>query len=421
MVSFRRYGFIGVSHDLVVSDKLKFRPFEISNCKNFNFPEMGYCRKGGYASVAEVELNSSEDYGDDFSVVNEIQELVEEMRREEKRAKWREVRQKKPKSVAGMSPYKYHTLRNRQIKLETESWQQAANEYRELLADMCKHNLAPNLPYVKSLFLGWFEPLRDSIMEDQELFRRGKSRAAFGPYFDLLPADLMAIIPMHKLMGLLMTGTGYGNAKVVHIACAIGEAIEQEQQLLRKNVDSLIKKQKRRQPLKIVTSNNELKPWGTEARAKVGSRLIELLIKTAFIQPPSSQSAEDFPNIRPAFVHSLKNVGPDNKLRSISLQHKMMYFCSYPRHMLIPYMPMLVPPEKWTGYDKGAYLVLRLFVMRTHGSKHQREAVKRAPDKQLEMVYEVPLPEKPETEEEYELKKLKWKIRSPSDNAYTKR
>ncbi|XP_074285149.1 DNA-directed RNA polymerase 2, chloroplastic/mitochondrial-like [Silene latifolia] len=508
MASFRRYGFIGVSHDLI-----------FSNCKNLNFHEMGFCRKAGsllkevigekpilgclsnqpnlnlnlnlnrlcpkgYSSIAEVELNSSEDYGeDDCSVVNEIQELVEEMRREEKRAKWREVKQKQPKSVAGMGPYKYQALRNRQIKHETEAWQQAADEYRELLADMCKHSLAPNLPYVKSLFLGWFEPLRNSIMEDQELIREGKSRAAYGPYFDLLPADMMAIITMHKLMGMLMTGSAYGNVKVVHAACAIGEAIEQEvrihlflekkkkkkqgdpvvnadvllrQQLLRNNVDSLIKKQKRRQALKIVTSNDEMNPWGTEARAKVGSRLIELLIKTAFIQPPASQSAEDFPNIRPAFVHSLKNVGPDNKKTSrrygvIECDPEVIKGLEKtPKHMVIPYMPMVVPPEKWRGYDKGAYLVLRSFVMRTHGSKHQREAVKRAPEKQLELVYEalntlgntkwrvntkvlsivdriwatggrladlvdrddVPLPEQPETEDESELKKWKWKVRS---------
>ncbi|KAL9231262.1 hypothetical protein vseg_006511 [Gypsophila vaccaria] len=504
---FRCYSFIGSSNDLIVGDKLKFRPFELTTCKNLSFPELGFCRKGaalsnkdvsegpisgsslkGYASIAGVELHSSTYYDDDFSVVDEIKELVEEMRREEKRVKWHEVRRKRPKSVAGMAPYRYQTLRNRQIKLETELWQQAANEYRELLADMCKLNLAPNLPYVKSLFLGWFEPLRDSIMEDQELIRQGKSRAAYGPFFDLLPADMMAIITMHKLMGMLMSGSGHGNAKVVHAACAIGEAIEQEvrihrflekpkkkkgdlvknadendpddgvlkQQQLRTNVDSLIKKQKRRQALKIVTSNDEMKSWGTETRAKVGSRLIELLIKTAFIQPPASQSAEDFPNIRPAFVHSLKNVGPDNKKTSrrygvIECDPQVIKSLEKtPRYLVIPYMPMLVPPEKWRGYDKGAYLVLRSFVMRTHGSKQQRDAVKRASEKQMELVYEaldtlgnmkwrvntkilsivdriwaaggrladmvdrddVPLPEKPETEDESELKKWKWKVRS---------
>nr|GMC57126.1 DNA-directed RNA polymerase 2B, chloroplastic/mitochondrial-like isoform X1 [Ipomoea batatas] len=59
------------------------------------------------------------------------------------------------------------------------------------------------------------------------------------------------------------------------------------------------------------------------------------------------------------------------------------------RHMVIPYMPMLVPPIKWKGYDKGAHLYLPSYVMRTHGARQQREAVKRAPRKQLEPVFEV--------------------------------
>lgn len=514
----RSYCFLGVSHDYSNAEKLKMRSFEVGFCKNVSFSEVGFCRKGGslvkdeigekpisgllsnqpnlnalcpkgYASVVEAELVST-DFEDDISVFDEIQELVEEMRKEQKRAKWRESRQKQPKKmVAGMPPHRYQMLKNRQIKLETESWQQAANEYRELLADMCKHKLAPNLPYVKSLFLGWFEPLRDSIIEEQELIRLGKCRGAYGPYFDQLPADMMTIITMHKLMALLMTGSGHGSAKVIQAACAIGEAIEQEvriykflektkkkkgdqceksdgagpfdaeieeQQHLRKNVNNLIKKQKRRQALKIVTSQDDLKPWGTEARAKVGSRLIELLVQTAYIQPPASQSVSDPPDLRPAFVHSLKNVGPENKKTSrrfgvIECDPLVIKGLEKtPRHMVIPYMPMLVPPEKWTGYDKGAYLVLRSFVMRTHGSKNQRTAVKRASEEQLHSVFEaldtlgntkwrvnkkilsivdriwakggrmadlvdrddVPLPEKPDTEDESQLKKWKWKVRS---------
>lgn len=40
-------------------------------------------------------------------------------------------------------------------------------------------------------------------------------------------------------------------------------------------------------------------------------------------------------------------------------------------------------------YDKGAHLFLPSYVMRIHGAKQQREAVKRAPRKQLDRVFEV--------------------------------
>jgi DNA-directed RNA polymerase len=128
----------------------------------------------------------------------------------------------------GMTYHKYASLRRRQIRVETEAWEQAAKEYRELLADMCEQKLAPNLPYIKSLFLGWFEPLRDQIAAEQELVADRGSRASHGPYFNMLPADMMAVITMHKLMGLLMTGSGDGSVRVIQAACQIGEAIEHE-------------------------------------------------------------------------------------------------------------------------------------------------------------------------------------------------
>lgn len=40
-------------------------------------------------------------------------------------------------------------------------------------------------------------------------------------------------------------------------------------------------------------------------------------------------------------------------------------------------------------YDKGAYLYLPSYVMRTHGARQQRETIRRAPKEQLKPVFEV--------------------------------
>lgn len=177
-----------------------------------------------YASAAEaITVSSSED--------DETRELVEKINKVEsaKDVKRPNLRRKEgDKLIAGMPPGRYNALRKRQVKIETEAWNEAAKEYQELLADMCEQKLAPNLPYMKSLFLGWFEPLTDAIKADQELVRLGKYKAVFGPYMDQLPADMMAVITMHKLMALLMAGSGDGSVTVVQAASHIGEAIEQE-------------------------------------------------------------------------------------------------------------------------------------------------------------------------------------------------
>jgi DNA-directed RNA polymerase len=59
-----------------------------------------------------------------------------------------------------MKRKKYRELYKRQVKIETEAWQQAATEYKDLMTEMCRKSLAPNLPFAQSLLLSWFEPLR---------------------------------------------------------------------------------------------------------------------------------------------------------------------------------------------------------------------------------------------------------------------
>ncbi|MQM13001.1 hypothetical protein Taro_045922, partial [Colocasia esculenta] len=468
------------------------------------------CRYRGFASVAEEV--SPTDAEEEVPSIEGLQELLAELSKEGSRSINQDgssegiermslpskplPEQKQPrhqqqqKQTPGMGHKKYFALRRRQIQIETEAWEQAAKEYRELLMDMCEQKLAPNLPYMKSLFLGWFEPLRDRILEEQRSYKEGKNKAAYASYFDQLPAEMMSVITMHKVMGLLMTGGGDGSTRVIQAACQVGEAVEQEvriqrffektkkktgknkgsdcdeedamgkeQQMLRKKVTQLMKKQKLPQVQKILKQQDNLKPWGQDTHAKVGSRLIELLIDTAYIQPPVNQQADGPPDIRPAFRHTLRTVSKEQQKGSRRygviecdplVKQGLDRTVSTARHMVIPYMPMLVPPVNWTGYDKGAHLFLPSYIMRTHGSRQQREAVKRAPKNQMQAVYEaldtlgttkwrinkrvlsivdriwssggrladlvdredVPLPEKPETEDEAVIKKWKWKMKS---------
>lgn len=195
-------------------DELERSSFGVAEIPVNLFGFFGYPR--GYASAAEAIASD-----EDMSGLDEVQEPGEEANKGDKLPKQRKL-------IGGVVQKKHHVLRRRQIKLETEAWEKAVKEYQELLLDMCEHKLAPNLPYIKSLFLGWFEPLRDVIAVEQDLCKQGKNRAAYAPYFDHLPAEMMAVITMHKLMGLLMTGGGNGSAKVVQAACHIGEAIEHE-------------------------------------------------------------------------------------------------------------------------------------------------------------------------------------------------
>ena len=52
--------------------------------------------------------------------------------------------------------------------METEAWERTT-EHREMEREMRKRRLAPNLPHVKALLLGWFEPLKDAIANEQKV------------------------------------------------------------------------------------------------------------------------------------------------------------------------------------------------------------------------------------------------------------
>ncbi|XP_073034567.1 DNA-directed RNA polymerase 3, chloroplastic-like [Primulina eburnea] len=323
-----------------------------------------------------------------------------------------------------MESRRYYLLRRRQIKAETEAWENKVEEYRELEREMCEKKLAPNLPYVKKLILGWFEPLREAIMKEQKTRRTKKNKAAFAPFVDALPAEKMAVIVMHKIMALMMMGGKEDrHVRVVEAAVQIGVAIEQEVRihnflektkkfqgrakveesegdsskdvvLLRKRVRSLIRKNRVMEVQKLVR-NEEFKSWGRDTQAKLGCCLIQLLIQTAYVQPPVTQSADSPPDVRPAFRHifkiATKEYGHNIVKRYGVIECDPLVLDGLDtavKHMIIPYVPMLVPPKKWKGYDKGGYLFLPSYMMRTRGSRQQQDAVRAVPAKQLQKVYE---------------------------------
>lgn len=365
----------------------------------------------------------------------------------------------------------------RQIKEETEAWKRALAEYKEFMRQMCQKNLAPDLPPFKGLMLGWFEPLTNAIANEKKQLK-AKPRAAYAHHFDLLPADKMAVIVMHKLMQMIMSSPQEGCVTVVQASVQIGMAIEQEVKILnfleknkhckikrvdttqsssqaamlRKRVSDLIRRRRVVQVRKLV-KDVEFEPWGEDAHAQLGCRLLKLLIEVAYIQDPINQSADDPPIFRPAFTHKFQSIinGKKSKKRYKVIEFDPLLLAGLERsakHILVPYMPMLIPPKKWKGYDNGGYLYLPSYMMRTHGSRQLREAAKKAPAKQMQKVFEaldtlgntkwrvnkrvltlvetlwakggniadlvdredLPIPEKPLTEDSVEIQKWKWSV-----------
>lgn len=333
---------------------------------------------------------------------------------------------------------KYRELYKRQVKIETEAWQQAATEYKDLMTEMCRKSLAPNLPFAQSLLLSWFEPLRDGILEEQKAYanrEHREHRSMYGPYICQLPADMLAVITMHRLMALLLSDQEHGCVKVIHAAVVIGEAVEQEvrifqlmnskkrskdpevctnslgdvaneeeleatrqadlksKKVVRDKVKKLVKQNKLRRVDSILKHASTDEPWSTVIHVKLGSRLLELMLETSFVRAPASQDGDDFGELRPAFQHKFKNhVLRQNVNRIYGVIEcdplVLAEIDQSVRHMVMPYMPMLVKPLPWKGFYEGGYLYLKSSIMRTQGAKEQRTAVIDTPRKNIKFVVE---------------------------------
>ncbi|KAJ4748047.1 DNA-directed RNA polymerase [Rhynchospora pubera] len=378
----------------------------------------------------------------------------------------------------------YDSLRRRQIKAETQAWEEALEEYKELERIMLEKKLAPSLPYVKSLILSWFEQLRETIEREQQVQMKKRRQNGWGHYIGVLPADKMAVIVMTKAMELLLPRRLDRSVPLVQVALTVGDAIEQEakvqaylkniknsespeheeenknsmtsreESLTReKRVSAMIRARKLGEVQKLIRDELEVKPWSKKVKAQVGTKLVDLLIESAHIQPALEQENDASFVMRPAFRHSYRKASKeDGKLRyrhgALELD-PLVYQrldCSSARHAVIPYLPMLVPPKAWKGYNEGAYFCLPSYAMRTRGSKDQQNALKAAPRKQFVKVLEaldvlgrtkwrinrrvldvvetiwstggniaglvnkqdIPLPEKPLTNDPEEIKRWKW-------------
>lgn len=141
---------------------------------------------------------------------------------------YRKARREAELELKEMERRKYNLLRRRQIRAETEAWEKMVEEYRELEREMRDRKLAPNLPRVKALFLGWFDPLKEAIEKEQRMQRTKKNKAAYAPHIDLLSPEKMAVIVMHKMMALVMVGHMDRCVELVQAAVHVGMAIEQE-------------------------------------------------------------------------------------------------------------------------------------------------------------------------------------------------
>lgn len=295
-----------------------------------------------------------------------------------------------------------HQLYQRQLEKEEDTLNAACEEYQKIIEQLLALGKAATLQPVEKLLITWFEPLVRAIIEEREATHngdRGEDRKVYGPLLLLLRPEQLAVLTMHTIIGTCLKH-GADGAKFSQLVLAIGDAVQAETRVLKLKRQNAMRLKRASEPAKSGAGlkpwqrlghdpstilrgssprlvnlkarrllGNEESDWPNETRAKLGGMLLNEFLKIC------KQSSE-----RPMFEHAKafrrgKTVGvvqASVELLTLIQDSELMQRAALPR-----FLPMLVEPVPWRGYDSGGFLRLRAVCMRTHGCRLQADAIRR--------------------------------------------
>lgn len=306
-----------------------------------------------------------------------------------------------------------------QAQLEEDAVQAAIDRWRDESLNLAKMGLNTTL---QSKSLGarmwkWHVALTAELKKELKAIDEAElktsrnpaeiSRCEYGPFLRYLPAEKLAALTIISHMHAITVAGIDKGVTLSYAILQIAKSIEDEsifeslQQNKQKPIwrDSPVERNRMLRILKsrargasqgpgddtdpispssecAVTSTIREREWSVGIRAKVGSFLLETLLKCTKV-PVTLQhheTNETVTQMQPAFSHSQqfrmgKKLGIVNANKVIVEQLKRE-----PVHSLFAkHLPMLVKPESWTGFSTGGFLKHPGRVMRIkNGDKDQR-------------------------------------------------
>lgn len=361
---------------------------------------------------------TTEQKGDGLDSVKQIMNVFEDM----------------PKSSADASLEDQDTnARKRQEALEGQSVQVAMNRWREANEDLKKKGISPAIQSkpMAAMMWEWRQLLLSALQEElaevkQDLasqLSRENDRHLYGPYLELLPLDKIAGITILVTMTNMAQGKRQdtrkfeSDVKLSQLITALADAVESDCK-----TDASLKKvggQRSSQPTKsrkrnvrtlqakeetaTTISKRKSKPtnqqiladleWPIALKLKLGAMLLSKLMEVAKL-PVTRQDPRtkvEVHQMQAAFMHHMKyqrgkKVGivvPNSALIDKLSKEPV-------GDLIAKRMPMIYPPQEWTGWSEGGYLntttpILRLPMGDKDGRRYFKEADKRG---QLGAVYE---------------------------------
>ncbi|SCU83460.1 LADA_0C11584g1_1 [Lachancea dasiensis] len=237
----------------------------------------------------------------------------------------------------------------------------------------------------------------DPSLSSQEK-KQNKARQEYGPYLTLVDPEKMCVITILELLKLNSTGGVIEGMRTARAVISVGKAIEMEfrAELLLKNESHVFKdinKKSHEFKLLVQRARNTFRSmkieeskilWPQEARAKIGSILISMLIHVAKVKvegvdPVTSQKVE---GEAPAFSHGYQYHN-GSKLGVLKIHRSLVHQLNGERLVAAvqpQLLPMLVKPRPWKSWNSGGYYYTQSTLIRSKDSPEQVAYLKAVSD-----------------------------------------
>ncbi|KAL8932511.1 MAG: hypothetical protein Q9211_006275, partial [Gyalolechia sp. 1 TL-2023] len=300
---------------------------------------------------------------------------------------------------------------DRQLRMEQDTYESAIEKWRSDDQQLKQRGISSALAQnsFSTMMWDWHQTLEPALQEEIKLANEaeGKDRKSqeddercqYGPFLQYLDPGKLSAITIVTCMTLLGTArTGDRGAAISAVVHHLGEAVQNESMAayvkkaggppLRPQRLSGVRSltaQLRRQTKGVFTMTDDLPDpfnqglkgyrWSEPVKARIGAILLSKLIDSAkvrvFRKDPST--GETLEMSQPAFVHRFQ-YGYGRRIGMISMNGAM-----YDRLAKEPlatsleqkYLPMLVPPKPWTGFQEGGFLTSSQPLVRIHWSNVQ--------------------------------------------------
>ncbi|SCV99723.1 LAFE_0B01090g1_1 [Lachancea fermentati] len=228
--------------------------------------------------------------------------------------------------------------------------------------------------------------------------RQNKARMDYGPYLTLVNPEKMCVITILELLKLNSTGGIIEGMRTARAVISVGKAIEMEfraEQLLKSESRVFKDINKKSHEFKMLVQNaratfRSMKIesskilWPQEARAKIGSILISMLIHVAKVRVEGVDPVtnEKIHGEAPAFSHGYQYHN-GSKLGVLKIHRTLVHQLNGERLVAAvqpQLLPMLVKPRPWKSWNSGGYYYTQSSLIRSKDSPEQVAYLKAVSD-----------------------------------------